>query len=351
NRFLFARNAEISMRNYKLPTADSLYYLTCDSINISASKRKITATGISFLPRISKEEFIKTSKVRKDYFHIKASKLILSGINFWEFATNEKLISSQADIYNCQFDDYINKEMPAKKFVAENFPHQSLMKVPFGISIYKVNIHNMNLSYEEYNPNSGQSGKLYFDDINGEIINFTNIKSQIEKDNFMKFNVETKFMKKAYSKIAFNFNLAKSKTGEFTADVNSKSLSNDLLNPIAEPLGLFSLKSGNVKQLNVKIKGNNKKASADLLLEYDNLFVVPLKKDADEKDGLKEKKFTAFVANLLLIKKENIGQPKDLRKFQYTIDRGAYPNFFTLTWKAILMGIIKTIGAPEKLAK
>ncbi len=351
SRFLYAKNAEITMRNYKLPTADSLYYLNFDSINISASKRNITALGVSFLPRISKENFIKNTKVRKDFFHIKATKLVLSGINFWEFATNEKLIATQADIYNCTFDDYINKEMPAKKFVSNNFPHQSLLKVSLGISIYKVKIHNMNLSYEEYNPNSGKSGKLYFDDINGDIENFTNIKSQIEKNNFMSFNVETKFMKRAPSKIAFKFNLAKAKTGEFTADVTSTSLSNDLLNPIAEPLGMFSLKSGNVKQLKVHIKGNNKKASADILLEYENLFIVPLKKDKDEKDGLKEKKFTAFIANLLLIKKENNGKPDDLRKFNYTIDRGIYPNFFTLNWKAILMGIIKTIGAPEKLAK
>ena len=138
SRFLYAKNAEITMRNYKLPTADSLYYLNFDSINISASKRNITALGVSFLPRISKENFIKNTKVRKDFFHIKATKLVLSGINFWEFATNEKLIATQADIYNCTFDDYINKEMPAKKFVSNNFPHQSLLKVAkpmSGISI------------------------------------------------------------------------------------------------------------------------------------------------------------------------------------------------------------------------
>ena len=351
SRFLFAKNADITMRNYKLPTKDSLYFLECDSIHVSAINRQITAVGIGLVPRISKANFNKTSTLRSDFFNIKASKLVLSGINWWEFANNESLIASEADLYNCTFQDYINKEMPPKKFVSANFPHQSLMKLSLNILIKKINLHNMNLSYEEYNPNSAKSGTLFFEDINGSIKNFTNIKAEIAKNNFMTFDVNTRFMKKAPSKISFKFNLAKYKSGDFTADVFSKSLSNDLLNPIAEPLGMFNLKTGNVHELKVHIKGNNKMANAEFLLKYDDLFIVPLKKDKDEDDGLKEKKFAGFIANLLLIKKENIGSPDKLRKYNYSIERNNYPNFFTLTWKTILMGIIKTIGAPEKLAK
>lgn len=351
NRFLYAKNAEITMKDYQLPTADSMYFLKCDSINVSASSRTVTALGISFLPRISKEKFNTSSTLRKDFFHIKASKLVLSGINWWEFANNENLIASQADIYNCNFQDYINKEMPAKKFISANFPHQSLMKLSLSILISKINLHNMNLSYEEFNPLSAKSGTLYFEDINGTIKNFTNINSEISKNNFMTFDVDTRFMKKAPSQISFKFNLAKYKTGDFTAEVISKSLSNDILNPIAEPLGMFYLKSGTVHEMKAIIKGNNKGASANFSLKYDDLFIVPLKKDENEDDGLKQKKFTGFIANLLLIKKENIGKEDEIRKFKYSIDRAQYPNFFTLTWKTMLMGIIKTIGAPEKLAK
>ena len=351
DRFLFASNANITMKNYRLATADSLYYFKCDSINVNASTKKLTALNIEFIPRISKEKFIQNSKIRKDFFNIKAKKIIISNINWWELASNEKIIASEADIYNCNFEDYINKGMTPKKFDLHNFPHQKLMNLSMGIFIRKINIKSMDLMYEEYNPNSGKSGKLYFKDINGTVQNFTNLKSEIAKNNYMDFNVETKFMKSAPAKINFKFNLAKYKTGDFTVDITANSMSNDLLNPIAEPLGMFNLKSGNVKELNVKMKGNNKTSSANFSLEYDDLYIVPLKKDEDSKGGLDKKKFTGFIANLLLIKKENSAKDSDFRKYDYIIERGTYPNFFTLAWKTILMGIIKTIGAPEKLAK
>ena len=77
DRFLFASNANITMKNYRLATADSLYYFKCDSINVNASAKKLTALNIEFIPRISKEKFIQNSKIRKDFFNIKAEKIII----------------------------------------------------------------------------------------------------------------------------------------------------------------------------------------------------------------------------------------------------------------------------------
>ncbi|MBS1762851.1 MAG: hypothetical protein JSR00_08240 [Bacteroidetes bacterium] len=349
DRFFYSKNATINLKNFKIPTSDSLYFLNCDSINISTSANSLTATGISFQPRISKETFNKTVNIRKDFFNIKANKIVLYSPDWWLLAQHEKLIAAEAEIFHCELSDYINKEKPAKKFELHNFPHQKLLNLDFEIGVKKIKIHDLDLTYEEYNPLSGKSGILYFTNTTGEILNFTNIQSNIAANSNMVFDVKTKFMKQSQASIKFIFNLAKPKTGDFTTEVYGSNMTANLLNPIAEPLGMFHLKSGNVSELKMFTKGNNSGTHSKFTLKYDDLYIIPLKKDDEKDDELKEKKFTGFIANLLLIKKEN--NSEEPRSYSYDVERGEYPNFFTLNWKAMLKGIVKTIGAPEKLAK
>lgn len=349
DRFFYSKNATINLKNFKIPTSDSLYFLNCDSINISTSENSLTATGISFEPRISKETFKKTVNIRKDFFNIKANKIVLHSPDWWLLAQHEKLIAAEAEIFHCELSDYINKEKRAKKFELRNFPQQKLLNLGFAIGINKIKIHDLDLIYEEYNPLSGKSGILYFTNTTGEILNFTNIQSNIAANSNMVFDVKTKFMKQSPASIKFNFNLAKPKTGDFTTEVYAGNMTADLLNPIAEPLGMFHLKSGNVSKIKVFTKGNNSGTHSRFTLKYDDLYIIPLKKDGEKDDELKEKKFTGFIANLLLIKKEN--NSEEPRSYTYDVERGEYPNFFTLNWKAMLKGIVKTIGAPEKLSK
>lgn len=348
-RFFYSKNATINLKNFKIPTSDSLYFLNCDSINISTSANLLTATGISFQPRINKETFNKTVNIRKDFFNIKANKIVLYSPDWWLLAQHEKLIAAEAEIFHCELSDYINKEKPAKKFELHNFPHQKLLNLDFEIGVKKIKIHDLDLTYEEYNPLSGKSGILYFTNTTGEILNFTNIQSNIAANSNMVFDVKTKFMKQSQASIKFIFNLAKPKTGDFTTEVYGSNMTANLLNPIAEPLGMFHLKSGNVSELKMFTKGNNSGTHSKFTLKYDDLYIIPLKKDDEKDDELKEKKFTGFIANLLLIKKEN--NSEEPKSYSYDVERGEYPNFFTLNWKAMLKGIVKTIGAPEQLAK
>jgi hypothetical protein len=84
-------------------------------------------------------------------------------------------------------------------------------------------------------------------------------------------------------------------------------------------------------------------------MKYSNLHITPLKKDNDQKGNFKNKSLTSFFANKFLIKDNNNGVGKDFRKPDFYVKRVNHPNFFNLTWKSILTGILKTIGIPVKL--
>jgi hypothetical protein len=350
-RFLFAKEADLSMKKYSYRTADSLYFLNSGTINISAVSNILTANNIELIPRHSRQQFQKLHKQRKDRMEIKISKLVLSGIDWWTFANKESLIASRADVYDCVFADYIDKSMPPKSVKLANYPHQLIMKLPIRVALERVNVHNMSVAYDEYNPASSKQGTLSFSKINGSMRNMTNIKANISKNRYMIFNADALFMKSVPAKIEFKFDLAKTNTGNFEANIQAGAMSHTLLNYLSEPLAMVHLKSGNVKQVATRIKGDNRTAHADFQLLYDDLYIVPLEKDADKKSGLDKKGVTGFLANLLKIKSSNPTKGNDPRNFQYAVGRQHYPGFFTHLWKTMLYGIVKTIGAPERMAK
>jgi hypothetical protein len=351
SRFMFSKEANISLDNYLARTSDSLYFFKCSSVNISTAKHTLTVKNIELIPRGSKQQFQKKLKGRQDMFTIKVPKLILTGIDWWSIANQDKLIVKQADIYNCLFKDYLNRTLRLKKFEINNYPHQTLMKLKMPVLIEKVKLHNMNVTYQEFNVNSGKTGTIYFNGINGQITNFTNIASEIKKKKLLTFKANTNFMHKVPAIITFNFDMSKPETGEFSAYLKAGAMDTSILNPLAEPLGLFNLKKGNVQKVVAKMKGNNFKVRGNFLLLYNDLYIIPLKKDEDNKGVLTKKRFTGLLANFFIIKKSNPDGSGKIRKYNYVVQRGTHPNFFNQLWKTILTGVVQTIGAPEKLAE
>jgi len=351
DRFLFAKEADISLAKYAYRTSDSLYFLNSGSINISATRNTLTAQDIEFIPRHSKAQFQKRNTERKDRMEIKIPKLVLSGIDWWLLANYESIIADRADIYNCRFEDYIDKSMPPKKLIPANYPHQALQKIPIPIAVNILQIHDMNLSYDEYNPLSEQQGTVYFSRINGTVKNLTNIKANASRNRYMTLKAKALFMKSVPTDIELKFDLAGVSTGAFEANVHTGKMNQDILNPLSEPLAMFHLKTVDVEEVTSNIKGDNNSATAGFTMLYDNLYIIPLKKDADKKSGIDKQRLLGFLANLIKIKSANPGDSKTPRTFNYVVKRNQYPGFFTHLWKTVLFGVIKTIGAPEKLAK
>jgi len=114
-------------------------------------------------------------------------------------------------------------------------------------------------------------------------------------------------------------------------------------------LGLFRIKKGELKSLVAHIRGNNYTSSGDVLMLYNDLHITPMKKDVENPGALKKKTVTSFIANTFVLKDENPSKDGSLRKANASFTRKS-GTFFNMIWKTTFIGILKTIGAPEKLA-
>ena len=348
DRFMFAKHSIIDAKNYVLPTPDSLYYFKTGAISILAEQHKLVLQNVELVPRYNRKQFESKLQYRDEMYHIVFPRVTLNDVDWWALMNREKLIAERADVEGGLFSIFLDRSLPKNPGIEiDNFPQQHLMRIPLPVSIINLNLKDVNVSYEEFNPDSKKGATAYFDKINARVNYASNISADIKKHPVAIFSGSAKFMHKIPMSARFTFDLLKYKTGEFTADVHMDTLDNDVINPIAEPLALFSIKSGKMQQGTAHIKGNNFNSSCKIAIAYSDLHVKPLKK-ADESGQLKKKHLTGLFANVFLIKNENKGKGNELRQPEFSIVRDHHRNFVNMVWLTILTGILKTIGVPVK---
>lgn len=351
-RVFFSKQVNISCNNFLSRTTDSLYIFKMDSIQINATDHSLIANNVALIPRGSKTQFEKKLKYRDNRFTLLFPKVIAKNIDWWALTNNESFTSDEIELYNPAIKDYVDRSLPTsdKNNNIKDFPHQLLMKVPLKINVKKLQLRKFNLSYEEFNPQSNKTGTITFNNINGTITNISNIPAVMKTYQHTTAKLNGFFMNAIPLTTNFSFDLKKYKTGNFSMQMNIGSIDKSILNPIAESLGLFTVKTGTVTKANTKIEGDNFTSNVDLLMLYNDLHLTPLKKDSGENTTMHKKTITSFFANVFLIKNANPTHGSDVRTAQVNAQRNIQESFFGFVWKSILTAILKTIGIPEKYA-
>jgi hypothetical protein len=125
-RFLFAKTANLSFRNYKtLPDKDE-YSLAIDKVNIEATSQKLILTGLSFQSALDKKEFSRRQKSAKEYFRFSVPSVTLSGVDWWRIINEEEITAEELTINNGKLFVYLDRSLTPKSRVG-SFPVQLLL--------------------------------------------------------------------------------------------------------------------------------------------------------------------------------------------------------------------------------
>jgi len=351
-RVFFSKQVTISCNNFLSRTADSLYLFKMGALQINATDHVLIANNVALIPRSSKAQFEKKLKYQDNRFTLLFPKVIAKNIDWWSLTNNESFTSDEMELYNPTIKDYVDRSLPLSDSDnnIKDFPQQLLMKVPLKINVKKLQLHQFNLSYEEFNPQSNKTGTITFDNINGTVTNISNIPAVMKTYQHTTAKLNGLFMNAVSLNSNFSFDLKKYKTGNFSLQMSIGGFDKNILNPIAESLGLFTIKTGTVKKADTKIEGDNYASNVNLQMLYNDLHLMPLKKDSDADTSVHKKTITGFFANVLFIKNANPAHSGDVRTIQIKVQRNIQQSFFGFVWKSILTAILKTIGLPEKYA-
>lgn len=345
DRFLFAKEAKLEFHDFQTRTKDGLYNFKIGAVAVDAPRQKITLRNLSFGSTMSKEAFVKKQKVAKEMYGLSLPSISISGVDWWAALNGEELKASEVETAGGKFSVYFDRALPPKNKMG-NFPNQILMKLPAKLDIDRMKVRGLDVSYEERNPLSQQSGTIYLDNASMELTNLHNTAG----GSPVVVNGTALLMHQVPISASFRFDMKNYKAGAFTASIKSNQpFDGTLLNSFAVPLGMMKLEKGELQKLQAQMTGNELGAGGNVLVLYKDLKLSLLEKDKG-KSALDKKDVTSFLANLFVLKKDNPKERQEPREVQAQYKRDPEGGFMMVVWKTILVGVLKTIGAPEKIA-
>jgi hypothetical protein len=330
-----------------MQTSDGLYNFKIGDAFVNATQKKVELKNLSYTSPLSKKEFIAKQKEAKEKYDISLPVVTIHGVEWWPAFNGEEISAGKVELKGGEVSIYSDRSLPPKNKMG-NFPNQMLAKLPIKVDVDKLAVRDLDIIYEEYSPKSEQSGALH---VNNIAMNITSLTNKRGSKGPVVAEGTALLMKEIPVKARFTFDMAKAKEGVFTATLRMDSFDARTMNPLAEPLGLTKVNRGEVHSIEATIQGNEHKASGKVLLLYDKLKVSLLKKKKGDEE-LKKKHLLSFLANVFIIRNNNPWwlTGKTQKKEAY-LERDPEAGFMSLVWKTAFIGMLKTAGAPEKVAK
>jgi hypothetical protein len=347
NRFLFAQSGTVSFRNYSRRTPDGLYTMKIGAVTIKAPQDNVQLTNVSFTSPFNRAQFSKRQKKSKELYNLSLPSVTLRNVNWWALLNAEEVVADELHTTGGRLSIYLDRSLPPRNRMG-NFPSQLLMKLPVQLRIAKARMRDLDFSYAEYNPLSKATGTIYLDNVQLRITNLSNERRLHPQP--LTIAGSGLFMHAVPVTAQFRFDMARYKSGAFTAHIKMKGFNGALINPFTEPMGMMKLERGTLQSAEATVRGDERQATGVVFIPYTDLKLAILERDTDGK-ALDKKDVTSLLANLLVLKRDNPKPGEAPRRETAAFTRIPEGGFFMLIWKTILVGALKTIGAPTNIAR
>jgi post-segregation antitoxin (ccd killing protein) len=328
---------ELSAGGFSFLTKEKLYQFSVNNAVLNNKMGTIKIKTVLLKPLVTETEFAKLSKVQKPRFDLAFSNIELKEVNF------KKLISANIlEVESGSLQPVIkifkDRTLPLDTSIKlSTYPPRLLSKLPFPFYIKKLVLNKGAFFYKEKGMESHLPGTLYFTNINAVISNATNIPSKFKKDSTLSFKARTEFLGIAHLETEWLMPLKSQRTPSVISGTLGP-IDATMLNQLTEPLGMASVKKGQINKLSFDFKCTDYKSDGTATFLYNDLTVEVLKNEDDE---LKKKGLVTFLANTLIKNNNPVNNDTYIGIIDYK--RDIQKSFFNLLWKSIFDGVKKTV--------
>ncbi|HUH33927.1 MAG TPA: hypothetical protein VLZ28_08225, partial [Daejeonella sp.] len=191
-------------------------------------------------------------------------------------------------------------------------------------------------------PQTQFKGQLFFDQIDGTILNVTNDPVVLAKNNLSRMSMTGLIMGRGRFNANLDLNLTE-KAAPFNLSGNVGNIDAEKFNKMLRPLTLVEIRSGFIESMNFFIKGDIRGVHGNLAVTYNELKISLLSKKEDNL-RLRKMNLASMAANILILKSENPAPNASLRRVKVNYSRPDSISFISMVWKGMLGGLKETIG-------
>lgn len=328
----------------KMPFTFKTYSIDCDSVyyrsgavyDMKLTKVKTTNIGLAFedfsmKPRISRKAFVRSIPKEKDLYDITAKKVEMKRID-WGFKDgdfycrmgNMTIDNADADIYRSKLPD---DDLTWKKLY-----NRLLREMKFEMKVDTLLLKNSRLVYEEAKDFEKGPGIITFNKFN---LAATGLASGFKQTKMpdVNINIQCLFMNSAKLEVDWKFNVLDKSDG-YNIRGRIFNFPAEKLIPFTKPYMNAEVK-GDLDEVYFNFTGNDKHATGDFAINYDDLKVKIYRKD----DRKKKNKILTAIANLF-IKKDT----KDkVTTAEVKLDRIREKSFYNFLWRSLAEGLKKIL--------
>lgn len=350
-RLYLLKNVSLNLVNYKYATPDSMYYLTVNQLDFNAIEKKVNIKQFGLVPRYSEADFARVAGYARDRFSIQLNNVSLSNIDLPAYLQKQEVIAEDMQVADGHVAVFNDGNFPKlKKDKTGKFPHQLLQQLEAQLTINKILLSNIDVTYTELNDQSKLRGKLAFRHTSGLITNVTNSAKAKAKNGIMTADLKSDVMGQGALTVNFRFDL-QSPYGAFDYKGNIRNLDMRRLNAVIKPLGFLQVNKGIMRDLAFDVKATQDVAKGRIKFKYNDLSVALLKKE-EGRARLRKKGLLSILANASIIYSDNPSVDGKFTVAKVNFARERTASFFSYIWKTLFQGVKFSVGiTPQKEAE
>ncbi len=315
---------------------DSLFYrpnafYDIRTKNFSAKHDSISITDIEYIPRLSREAFVKAIPKEKDLYAIKAANLLIRDMK-WGYRGKDFFFHTNAINLESVHANIYRPKMPPDDLSKKPLYNKLLREIPFDLKVDTLIVRNSILEYEEEKTFEKGAGLLSFRRFNMYV---RNIASGFRKKKMedVKIHIDCHFMNVSPMEVDWTLNILDKSDG-FNIKGSILNFPANKLEPFTKPYMNISAE-GMLDKVYFNFTGNDHISKGDFAIDYEDLkFTVYRKKDKEKKN-----KLLSAVVNLF-VKKDT---KEKVKNAEIEVERIHEKSFFNFLWRSIAEGLKKIL--------
>ena len=343
----YADDIGLSIRDFSYTNKDSSYNFKIEECTASTASKSFSVYNLAITPKLPEQNFCDQFGFQKTRYVFNFKSLIFKKFDFEDFIYRQVFHSDLLEINKMKCSINLNKTFKINTLRARKFPQQIPFELALPLTINKIKVINSEINYSEILPQNNLRWHVSFNKLKGEIDHFTNEKKEIIQNKLLKIDFDFLLNNAAKTNLSLGLFYADNKRSFYcNGEMGTYNLAK--LNAILKPLAKIEIANCKLKQLQIKLKGDEMGVNANISMKYKNLRVRVLAIDSHDKQ-LKHQKMYSFLANIMVLSNDN---PSVYGKFvhpQFYLARKPQQGFFNLIWKSILKGCKESIGYSEKV--
>ncbi|MFD1629341.1 hypothetical protein [Pseudopedobacter beijingensis] len=346
-RIFHSKDINVQLNDFEYTTVDSLYDIQIKHLTGSTRQKKLIVNGVQLTPRYKEMAFSNLFERQHERYSLKMDTIKLEEIDISQLIDYRNVNARKLQLIDGNLSVFLNRSKPKKTIdKGINFPHLALKRINWTINTDTIDIKKINVAYTEYNPKTNSNGTVFFNNLQGKILNVTNDSALLQKTKFIDANLHSLFLGKGLLNVNIRFDMLAS-DGGFSYSGSLKNMELQAVNSLSKPLAKVTFGSGKLNELDFSVKGNLKGAGGTVKILYEDMRIGLMKKDS-ENENFKRMALLSFLANNLVLKDSNPLKGEAVRVTHPYYERPREGSFFNLMWKVLFLGFKETIGITKQ---